>query len=519
MKKTFFLLAICIAAVSVFSCSDTTPTKVEEAPPLVRSPSMQALTQRRGTIDELWSNIAQGPIPGFAGIFLDPQGSFVVSANVQASEGLALNYAGVWRSKSDDPAAPIRFRLVKYDFRDLSTWRGEFFELLGKGDVVLLDADEVRNAVVVGVRPGGSHASVRAHAKRVGLPEDALEIIEAMPVLNLATVRSTHRPVMGGLEIRAEDKSECTLGFNTLYQGDTAFVTNSHCSTTSMALDSGTFRQNTSGPTIGLEVFDRAPFDGYVDFGEGYDCSDPPGCRPSDSQLSEYYDTVATFHGKIARTLYPSTSASAGSLTLHSPSSFYIDQKRMMSSMYVGQTVDKVGRTTGWTRGTVTQLCVDVEGETTNRICQTGTSLWAAPGDSGSPVFVTLSSSHVALTGLLWGRDSLNIHRYFSSLDGIEYDLGITLDVVGEPLPLSASITGAEEVAPDEECAWQAWTWGGTPPFSYDWWGALSGSTQTIFGELSESSYLWVEITDALSQADTAEIFIDVDEEYECDWK
>jgi len=93
-----------------------------------------------------------------------------------------------------------------------------------------------------------------------------------------------------------------------------------------------------------------------------------------------------------------------------------------------------------------------------------------------------------------------------------------TVDLYHFP-DLAANLTGPEEAPPDEECAWQAWAFGGLAPFSYDWWGALTGSTQTIFGSLSSSSYLWVEITDSRSVADTAQIFIDVDEEYECDWK
>ncbi len=84
---------------------------------------------------------------------------------------------------------------------------------------------------------------------------------------------------------------------------------------------------------------------------------------------------------------------------------------------------------------------------------------------------------------------------------------------------LSALISGSDEVAPEEDCAWQAWPGGGIAPYSYDWWGALTGSSQTMYGSLSQSSYLWVEITDATSAVDTAQVFIDVDEAYECAWR
>lgn len=93
---------------------------------------------------------------------------------------------------------------------------------------------------------------------------------------------------------------------------------------------------------------------------------------------------------------------------------------------------------------------------------------------------------------------------------------------VADPLggsPLGVYISGSEEVAPHEECEWQAGVTGGWGTITYNWWGALTGSAQTVFGELSESSWLWVEATDADLQKDTASIFIDVDQMYSCEWK
>ncbi len=97
------------------------------------------------------------------------------------------------------------------------------------------------------------------------------------------------------------------------------------------------------------------------------------------------------------------------------------------------------------------------------------------------------------------------------------HSVSVTDPLIGPPL--SVYITGPEEVAPDEECAWQAYISGGWGTISYNWWGALTGSSQTVFGELSESSWLWVEATDADLQADTASILIEVDEQYECEWR
>lgn len=84
---------------------------------------------------------------------------------------------------------------------------------------------------------------------------------------------------------------------------------------------------------------------------------------------------------------------------------------------------------------------------------------------------------------------------------------------------VSVRIAGDDEVAPDEECAWQAIASGGSGNYDYSWWGALTGDEMNIFGSLPQSSWLWVEVTDRSSQAaDTASIFINVDEAFECQW-
>jgi hypothetical protein len=78
-------------------------------------------------------------------------------------------------------------------------------------------------------------------------------------------------------------------------------------------------------------------------------------------------------------------------------------------------------------------------------------------------------------------------------------------------------IVGDDEVAPDEECAWQAIASGGSGNYSYIWWGGLTGTGMTVRGSLSESSWLWVEVEDGSTmEADTASFLVNVDEAFEC---
>ena len=114
----------------------------------------------------------------------------------------------------------------------------------------------------------------------------------------------------------------------------------------------------------------------------------------------------------------------------------------------------------------------------------------------------------------VWAKIFMYPLRYPTYL-GNSDTLSVTVNIPTPPL--SAYISGDDEVGPYEDCSWQAFASGGTPPYSYSWWGGLSGSTQTIDGALSQSSYLYVAVTDAASQADTTQMFVEVDGSYECD--
>lgn len=87
-------------------------------------------------------------------------------------------------------------------------------------------------------------------------------------------------------------------------------------------------------------------------------------------------------------------------------------------------------------------------------------------------------------------------------------------------VPLEAWIAGDEEVPPDEDCGWTAIADGGTTPYSYKWWGGLTGTSQSVIGSLHASSWLWVEVKDSSTPAayDTASILVDVDNGYTCQW-
>jgi hypothetical protein len=91
-------------------------------------------------------------------------------------------------------------------------------------------------------------------------------------------------------------------------------------------------------------------------------------------------------------------------------------------------TVNKVGRTTGWTAGQVTNSCVtvNVSGSKVQLLCQTivqnNNATIVSGGDSGSPVFI--GTSNVQLAGILWGGSTDGHLFVFSPLASIKAELG-----------------------------------------------------------------------------------------------
>jgi hypothetical protein len=92
----------------------------------------------------------------------------------------------------------------------------------------------------------------------------------------------------------------------------------------------------------------------------------------------------------------------------------------------VGSTVNKVGRTTGWSKGKVVATCVTVNvgGSNVTQVCQTVVNAKVGAGDSGSDVFSVTSGSNVKLDGVLWGGSSDGTQFVFSPFANITGELG-----------------------------------------------------------------------------------------------
>lgn len=261
--------------------------------------------------------------------------------------------------------------------------------------------------------------------------QSVLTYPEERPVLRQGTQRLdlNVRPLVGGLSItRGVETGSCTLGFVAIHNGTPVFITNSHCTSSTFAKDNSKFYQDFIDPAnqIGIELKD--PNTEYCWLWSQLFSN----CRYSDASAIALFPGVTFELGRIARPIgknFVNAHVSTIAKTIDSENP-YLSIDRSTDIIANGMVLNKVGSTTGWTDGTVTQTCVHVDygGDAFWALkCQykvTGTYVWE--GDSGSPVFRILTSmdytQHASLMGILYAGGPTGF--WFSPMSGIRNDIG-----------------------------------------------------------------------------------------------
>lgn len=295
-------------------------------------------------------------------------------------------------------------------------------EVLALPGTVFADHDEANGRLRFGIERNANAANgVRQALSRLGIPATAYVIEEVAPIYQVATLRDRWRPTQGGIQIHF-GQFLCTMGFNADDGAERSFITNSHCTKRQGGVQGTTYFQPTStvDPTvIATEVEDPNYFRGGV-------CPKGRKCRYSDASRARYSAGVASTRGVISRTSGPNNGDInvTGSFTVAS-------QDNVTTNFAVGTTVNKVGRTTGWTQGNVTATCVNtnVSGTNITQLCQTfvqdpGGAVVVGGGDSGSNVFAVTSGDNVELVGILWGGNGDGTLFVFSPFKQIQDELG-----------------------------------------------------------------------------------------------
>ena len=388
--------------------------------PVVEQASPSAPKGELRTPDDEFARVARAEVPGFAGYYLQDDGTPVVrlvnaDQRAAAQRYLARELVAARTGRVKGGGQQPIIKPAAFDFAQLKGWADGLHPMLTRSDVFLIDVDEKENRVMVGVRDAAAMAAVRAEGTRLGMPAAALFVqTQAKPEMR-ATVRDRFTTFVGGIQI-AFGQYVCTSGFNArrVSTGANIFVTNSHCTTTQYASDGAAIYQPTvaSGNQVGNEVADRGL----------YACvSGVASCRRADAAYISHNGTRTIGQGGIARTAW--ATGAAASLTVTGE---YDIIGRSTGNLTVGSYLDKTGRTSGSTYGQVTNSCVTI-GELR---CQDISKVWSQGGDSGSPVFVYVggagaAENDVRLHGVMWGGPGSDYTTTYSSrLAGIEADLG-----------------------------------------------------------------------------------------------
>jgi hypothetical protein len=291
--------------------------------------------------------------------------------------------------------------------------------VLALGGTVFADNDEGKNRLVFGVENERVIPAVRTVLSQLGISSSDYEVKLTAPIYQVATLQDRWRPTQAGIQIHF-GQYLCSMGFNADAGSERSFITASHCTNTQGGVEGTQYYQPLStvdNTVIATEVADPD----YFTFKTDPACSHGKLCRYSDASRELYSSDVESTRGAIAQT------SGANNNSLEVTGSFAVTtQDDAGNGAPFGATVNKVGRTTGWTQGIVTNTCVNtnVSGTRFQQLCQTFVSAGVGAGDSGSGVFTITSGNNVTLVGILWGGSGDGKTFVFSPLNQVEKELG-----------------------------------------------------------------------------------------------
>jgi hypothetical protein len=347
-----------------------------------------------------------------------------------------------------------------------------YAHLLSLPGVAYDDLDEARNRVTIGIsdRVPGLREDLITRLRAMNVPIHAVHFEVAEPASFTSTTLGKSKRMMdpggtitgytssigGGYRIYP---SGCTATVTGRYAGQAVLATVSHCTNAQYQVDGGPLNSY-YGATIGTETYDPSPTSSYCTF--GFNCLP---ARGSDAALFVLNGVQPSVPGGIAHlTSRWSSLPPSPDLTVD-PDRPWLYVTGTASWVTAGETVEKVGVTTGWTYGTITNSCIDVRMDGGYSVrCANKVSAWVATGDSGGPIFMLDDASDptdiaVTLVGTEFGSsgsttpyhgESAASTMLFSSFASFIQELGSStsgnLDVSTDhklgALSLSAALEG-----------------------------------------------------------------------------
>jgi hypothetical protein len=374
------------------------------------------------TMDDQLAEIA-GDVPGFGGMFLDPQDNSILYTYLLDPSQKEEAEQAISRVFGPDVTAGREVRVLQgqYSIGQLKAWYDPMYKaVLALPGVTATDLDEGNNRLWVGLEKAEAQAAVEAELDRLGIPRQVVTIEVEGPLIEEGhDLQSKFGIMEAGIQIHNANANEiCTLGFNTERSGERGIVTVHHCTPRlGDGADFSVFHQNTApGNRIGIETIDTH----FFTSAQNPSCPGGRKCRLSDSAFIKLDANINFIRGAIARPF-------AGTIDIdHNNPKFRIISDT--DPALVGHTVNKVGKTTGWTLGMVTQTCVPQNvNPNLTYLCMNRASYTSAGGDSGAPVFRKVDSPQsgdVKIYGIHLGVLEGTSTRVFSPIGNIYADLG-----------------------------------------------------------------------------------------------
>jgi hypothetical protein len=445
-------LALIFGTTALVACTDA-PTTPDARPGTPEAPALRIDQGIRSNVEPVTaSDELAGSLAGFGGAFVaNGVLNVYLTSEANSDQGRAQARSAIKSlfAAGNRPEMPIQFLTANYSMRQLRSWEKALRQSYRHLRVNRAQVDERRNRFEISVDDQGAADELRSAAAVIGIPSEIVSIrVGDARVVPFTDLTNKVRPAGGGLFIISlftyqgvSYTTGCTYGFNAKIDdgsGDRYMVTNAHC----------VEPPEVFGGLINAVV---AQPDNLVTSKVGVVTSNPPssrsapGCAPGDScRLSDAvlvkadnfrFPASAWDIGGInqttARGVGPNSGGSTtinGRITIANASTIF----------FAGDTLDKVGSTTGWTAGVVTGTCVYHTDGVGGRICNGVVAAGANHGDSGSPVFWKDPQGSTHLIGILWGGpDASPGHNssefWFSRWDRIKQELSPFHDLLVTP--------------------------------------------------------------------------------------
>ena len=347
-------------------------------------------------------------------------------------------------ARASHPHAGIVFKQGTYTFIELARWRDALNAFLMETKrAQWWGIDHAKNGIVIGVLAGADSEAIAAMAVELGIPAGALRFERTARERDEktrrisgpcegCTLQDSIRPVKGGLRLERPASSNsvyvCTLGFLALWgdppwdSGDHAFVTNSHCGSQRWAPDSTKWYQNNAPLThaeslsissIGFEVADASTL-----------CQDGLPCSYADAAI--YRSTLGPggwYFRRIARPVsgcMPSCDPPVLTIDVYYKIWVIVQTEPNIS---VGQLVNKIGQTTGWTQGYVRYInMTSTAPDGGHYLDQAYADYGDGDGERGAPVLLNIqggTDTTVTLGGIHRSRTGDGAYAVFSPWSGI----------------------------------------------------------------------------------------------------